>query len=292
MMTTSSKTRLLALGLLLFLALQGFTQDLSAFAAYLLRSEDYFRAVTVYKELGFFASDPQTLSRARIGEGLAYLLSGKSDLALEPLSAEAQNDPEGTARLLMGLCYLRQRNLSQADTVWGQEPLPRPTPEAARQTFRALFLLSLDRTATARDILAAIPPGTLWDDAVVQGKVVVGQLETRPRFSPWVAGAASLLIPGLGQITTGHYVDGAQAFATVGLLGAATYGVYLYDSKCSSSYLYTGIGLVITASFHVANIVGAAKTAGYANQAATDRILVPWEKELWSHLVLEILGAP
>ena len=291
MMTTFSKTRLLALGLV-FLALESFAQDLSAFASFLVRSEDYFRAVTVYKELGFFASDPQTRSRARIGEGLAYLLSGKSDLALGPLAAEAQNDPEGTARFLMGLCYLRQRNLAQAESVWGQEALPKASLEAARQAFRALFQLSLDRTATAREILAAIPPGTLWDDAVLQGKLIVEQLDTQPRFSPWVAGGASLLIPGLGQVATGHFVDGFQAFFSVGLLGAATYGVYLYDSKYSSHFLNTGIGLVITASFHLANVLGAAKTAGYANQAARNRILTPWEKGLWSRLVSEVLGPP
>lgn len=290
-MTTFSKTSLLALGLA-FLALQSFAQDRWAFASSLVRDADYFRAVTVYKELGFFASDLQTRSRAHIGEGLAYLLSGKSDLALGPLAAETENDPEGTARFLFGLCYLRQRNLSQAESVWGQEALPKASQEAARQTFLALFQFSVDRIATAQEILAGIPAGTLWDDAVIRGRLIAGQLAARPRYSSLLAGGASFLIPGLGQFTTGHYVDGVQAFFSVGAFAAATYGVYLYDSKYSPNYLYTGIGLVVTASFHLSNVLGAAKTADYANQAARDRILTPWEKNLWSRLATEVLGAP
>lgn len=289
MMTTSSKTSLLIIGLLL-LAFECSAQDRWAFASSLVRDGDYFRAVTVYKELGFFATDPQTRSRAQIGEGLAYLLSGKSDLALAPLAAATEIDPEGTARFLLGLCYLQQRNLTQAESVWGRDAFPTPSLEAARQVFRASFQLSLDQITTAQEILAGIPPMTLWDVAILQGKLVAEQLATRPRYSPWLAGGASFLLPGLGQVTTGHYVDGLQAFFSVGLMGAATYGVYLYDSKYSSNYVYTGIGLVLTASFHVANVIGAARTADYANQAARERILTPWEKGLWSRLAAQVLG--
>ena len=52
------------------------------------------------------------------------------------------------------------------------------------------------------------------------------------------------------------------------------------DSSYSSNYLCTGIWVAITASFHPANVFGAAKTAEYANQASRERILTPYEKRL------------
>jgi hypothetical protein len=263
------------------------SQDRWGFASSLVKDTDYFRAVTVFKELEYFAKNDQERDRARIGQGLAYILMGKSELALAPLSATAEKEEAG--RFLMGLCYIAERNFSQGEAVWGHTEFSNPEFEMGARIFRALYMLSLDRTVSAREYLASVSSGTSWDPLCLRAKLSADSLDVRPRYNALISGSASFLLPGLGQCLNGHWVDGLQAAVFVGAFGFLTYGTYLYDSKYSKDYVYTGIAASITVTFHLSNVIGAAKTAAYANQAAKDRILSNLEKDIWEHLTSVIL---
>lgn len=246
-----------------------------------MKDGDYFRSVSIFKELEYFSSQDTDKDRARVGIGLSYILANKYDLAIPFLSdTSARNE---TARFLYGLCYIGLRDFKEADAIWSLAFVSTEL-QAGACLFNALIFLTSEDLNRAKEAIGQAPSGTSWVPFVATAKGVHESLKMRRHYSPLLAGVASAVVPGLGQCIDGHWVDGGQALAFNTFFGFAAYGVYLYDSHFSKNFAYTGIAITIALSFDASNILGAAKTADYANQASRERIISPWEKELWDHL--------
>jgi TM2 domain-containing membrane protein YozV len=87
-----------------------------------------------------------------------------------------------------------------------------------------------------------------------------------PYKNPAVAGLLSTLVPGAGQTYTYHYVDGIQAFGLVGAFAFMSFVAYRYeDDRHGHPGGLFAVSASITSLFHLANIVGANKTAQYHN---------------------------
>ena len=76
--------------------------------------------------------------------------------------------------------------------------------------------------------------------------------------SPWLAGTLSAIIPGLGKVYTGNYVDAATAFIFV---GGNAFQAYRGFQKNGSKSAFGWIFGTIAAGFYVGNIFGSAKAA-------------------------------
>ena len=79
------------------------------------------------------------------------------------------------------------------------------------------------------------------------------------------SGILSSLIPGSGQLYSGHLVDGIQAFSSVAVLSFITYASYKYENEITGSYYLTPISALLTSVFYISNIHGAVRTAKYHN---------------------------
>jgi hypothetical protein len=73
----------------------------------------------------------------------------------------------------------------------------------------------------------------------------------------------------------GHWWDALQAAAFVGAFALTSFVAYEYDHSRGGPYWLTGISLSLTGVLHLANILGAERTAGYYNQRQDQLFLEP-----------------
>lgn len=268
----------LTVAALLLLGRPAHAQDREAFARSLLAEGDYYRAISVYKELAFFSADPGERARHRYTIGKAYRLAQRPDLTvatLMPLLARGELDPslQARARLQLALGYLG----SNVPALAEQElQLAAQAGEPARASLY-LGLLRLetrqDQEAPAYFALAAQGGDEPTRRLALQLHEQSLALPGLPSRSPVFAAVLSALLPGAGQLYVGHSADALQAFGFTGVFGFATYLAYERDHEHGGSYLLTGTAALITAVFYTASIYGAARTARYFNERQRELFL-------------------
>ena len=240
------------------------------FAESLMAEGDYFRAISEYKRLLFYSTDDGLNQYYDYQISLAYLKSNHFLLSLSYLDTlmklpEVSDELRFKGDLLYGADFyclhenaiaLRYFNKAQpadkdgtTDLFLGLLLAENGEWKKANQSFlEAAGKASPAEKGTVATQLAAL---------VVKGESLDGR-------SPVLAGLLSAVVPGSGQAYSGHWFDAFSAFTTVGLFGFATFLAYSYEAQQNSGrYVYTAIGGSITAAFHIANVLGAVKTAGY-----------------------------
>ncbi len=249
------------------------------FARQLMAERDYFRAITVYKELVFRATEPSRLAFYRYQIGQAYRLSRRPDLSSEVLGRlrpVAPPELAGKIEVQLGLNDLAQNIPASAVQHFEQA---RALGEGGRADL-ALGLIDVDegRPAVAQlrfaNAVAAASDAKMAALAQQLGEAA-GRYEQRPQKSPWLAGLLSAVVPGAGQLYAGHPVDAAQAFGFVGAFAFTSFLAYQYDRRREGPYVFTSISLSITALLHLANVLGAERTARYFNQHQNEIYLGP-----------------
>lgn len=262
----------LLLVLLLIITAPLNSQSKLDFAKHLMQEKDYFRAITTYKELSFFSKNTDSLIYFYSQIGKAYRLSKKYDLSVATYSSILDRYPttqsvKNNIYINIGLNYLGLSNAFQAETFL-------KSIKDSDTSGLALFYLGLARCELG-----------IWDDAVgyyiglsnqKPGSYIgnlsnefagrLAQSDQIPRRNPTTALVLSSIIPGSGQLYCEHYFDAAQAFAYVASFAFASYMTYKYDQNYNRNYWLTGISVSITSLFHLANIIGAERTATYFNQ--------------------------
>jgi len=253
-------------------------QDREAFARSLLAEGDYYRAITLYKELAFFAADPAERDRHRYTIGKAYRLAQRHDLAvatLAPLLARGALDPglQARARLQLGLGYLGSGVPALAELELQQAA-------ASGEQARASLFLGVLRLEGRKDAEAAAHFAAAARDGDGATRQLALQLGERaltaadlPSRSPTLAALLSAVLPGAGQLYVGHSADALQAFGFTGAFGFATYLAYERDRDRGGTYVLTGTAAAITAVFYAASIYGAARTARYFNDRQRELFL-------------------
>ncbi len=252
----------------------------AAFAEQLLRERDYFRGISVYKELRFYDENPAARLVYTYQIGRAYRLSRHYELAVEAF-APLFRRPEapaglvarahlhaGVSQLALHAPALASHHLREAEAR-GERARP-------RLFFGVLALQSerYDDAGRAFSAAAAAPdadPG-LRRLAGELGRVAAGAPDL-PRRSPALAAALSALLPGAGQLYAGHPVDAAQALGFVGAFGFSTFLAYRYDHDRGGPYVFTGVSAALTALFYAANVLGAERSARYFNQRQKERLV-------------------
>src|SRR5579862_97899 len=254
--------------LLLFAALSSVWGTLCAqteaeYAKSLMAERDYFRAISVYKELAFFShnDDSTVLYLGQVGK--AYRLSEKYQLSISSYSdiLNRKNLSERVAAPInigLGLDYLGMHLPDQAIPFF---------TEASKSDTCAVgrFYLGVAKAEEqdwvgARavfDSTSRICPGSTISTLSSQFSIQLAGASQISSKSPALAAVFSTIIPGMGQLYCGHYFDALQAFSFVSSFTLASYLAYRYDHKFSPDYILTGVSVSITALFHIANILGA-----------------------------------
>jgi len=242
------------------------------FAASLMRERDYFRAVSIYKEVAFFASDPALRLDAQYHVGRAYRLAGRYSLSLRSYTAWLAAGGKDSSRA--GAAYA-----SMAAALLGMKAEPQAAPfldlaeakgeRALAELYRGVSALRGERFSLARAhferSLESDPRGP--HAALAREMMAASErAEHAPQRSPVLAGIFSTVVPGAGQAYTGHYVDAVQAFGFVGLLGWSSFMAYKYEASRDGGYPFTIVTVSLTALFHAANVVGAVRTADFYNR--------------------------
>jgi tetratricopeptide (TPR) repeat protein len=279
---------LLSLAVIALVMPAGAAGDDLDFAKSLMAEQDYFRAISVLKEVRFFSTDERLRQLCDIKIGEAYLWSNKYDMSISTfgrlLSADVLDEERNReVDILLGLNYIGLRTFPVA------EPYFKKALDAGSGFFPLLYLGLVEAEKGGWDESESFLSRAISaSESESQRAVVTGLRDSvhrgtaLPSRSPFLAGLLSTIVPGAGQVYTGHYVDAAQAFLAVGALSFAAYGFYLHDSSSGNSYVLTGLGVIAAALFHTANIYGAAKTAEYYNTKQREDFLVPLREKAFS----------
>lgn len=255
------------------------------FAIHLMKQRDYFRAITVYKELALYERDPSTRAHYHYRIGLAYRLSRHYELSLrtlEPLVGLPEAEElQGRVHLQLALSQLGMH--SPAGAAYHLD-----VANQAGESHRAELIAGYVRFETgdldeARTRLAsAASPGAPPSVVALASRVskATQRVDDLPYRSPTLAALMSAVLPGSGQFYTGHYADGLQAFGFVGAFGFSTYLAYDYDHRRDNPYVLTAVAGTVTALLHLSNILGAERTARFHNERQRQLLVEPLRRDV------------
>ncbi len=242
------------------------------FADELMRQSDYYRAITEYKRVLFYASDDSTKDYCLAQISEAYRRSDKPDLAIEFASELFTKSKIGsagwyTSSILLGRAYGASR-LPQMSLQYYLPALEYRDPHQAARLELGLTYFELKNMQKSLDYF----DDALQREADTARKASIGavieevrQYAAMPSKSPAAATIFSALLPGSGQAYSAHYYDAVQAFLYTAAASAGTYAMYRYEHSDDRRPLWTYVGLGLTATFYVSNVVGANQTAQYYN---------------------------
>ncbi|MBM4167493.1 MAG: hypothetical protein FJ218_11330 [Ignavibacteria bacterium] len=268
-----------ALFFLLLIPYPSFTQTKSDFAHSLMMERDYFRAISVYKELAFFSPNTDSAIYFYSQIGKAYRLSRKYDLSLTTFSSLLNTYQLSPAQINkcyinIGLSYLGQEVPSQS--LYYLEKANSIDSTGISSFFLGFAYSKLSEWEKAKLSYEDVLKKTALDSVKLLSQKFIHIVENGnniPAKNTLISSGLSTVFPGAGQFYCGHYVDGVQAFAFVSAFVFTSFAMYKYDKKYSSNYALTGLSISVTALFHLSNILGAERTAAYYNQRQKELFL-------------------
>lgn len=239
------------------------------YANWLYKQNDYFRAISVYKELLFFSKDPDSVIFYQYQIGKAYYRSGKHNNSIAEfasiLEKPISNELKANCLNYIALNYLNLSLPNQA-LFYSIEALKIDTPKSAFTT--GLIYANLYDWEKAKyyfHLASKSSTNSIVSDLAKENIMLLNTVSNLPRKSPLFSLILSAIIPGAGQFYSEHYVDALQAFTFVGSFAYMSYIAYKYDHSRNKGYFNFGISVFLTSIFYVANLIGAERTATYYN---------------------------
>ncbi|MCK6600391.1 MAG: hypothetical protein L6Q77_01070 [Bacteroidetes bacterium] len=270
-------------------------QDKAGFADDLYKQQDYFRAISVWKEMKYFESTPERKSQIDLWIAESYLKSSKPVQATyhisEILNREGTTaDTKLTAYFLLARSYQDQSNFIMARTAIEESREIEITETGF--LLNASFLAEEGRYEEAKEELSKLRSSS-GDSLILRISaqlfdLVSELLQIEPK-SEVTAGLFSAFIPGSGQAYTGHWIDGLNAFGMTALFGFGTWAVWKAEKTNHEGYPLTATFSAATGLFYYANILGAVKTTRFANKRLEEKKLVPLRKLVSGAVVLPAL---
>jgi tetratricopeptide (TPR) repeat protein len=250
------------------------------FADRLMAEGDYFRAISEYKAVMYYSDNISVKQHCLRQITAGYFKSNKYKSCIEYaarlLDGKAVDGENKTfANQYIGLGYYGLKVVPMAETYL----------QKAMQTDKkgsSLLFLALidaekgkysDASSKFRELTEKYPHSPLTEQSqTYAAEILKGKgLETR---SPFLATCFSAIVPGSGQLYSGHFYDGLQAFCYVGVFAYASYLTYEHD-RDTKRYGNTYVMLSITGIFHLGNILGANRTARFYNKKKQELFVAP-----------------
>ena len=252
-------------------------EELLGYANSLVAQRDYYRGISVLKQAAYFADDPKTkaLCIFKIGEAYQKSRKYKSSVGyLERYIAYAAADTlRYRAQMYLGASYLQLGRYDKA--VASFSLAERMKNDGAGLVWAAYSSIQQGEFAASSHILRSIVEDREGDAIALGSQEILREIATYrdSRRSARSASILSTLCPGLGQLYTRHYYDGAQAFILVNSFAYMTYASFRLGTLDEQSHLATALSAAVTGMFYYANILGAGRTAAYRNQRKLDHSL-------------------
>ena len=254
-----------------FVASISYSQTNKEYADYLVKNEDYFRAISVYKQLYFFSEDSSVKYNNLYNIMRAYHLGDKFGISNSYATHILENykvnsDMIGNLHLYRGLNYYQQFQSDIAEDCFNNA-IEFSNNRLAR-FYLGLIEIEKLNWQSAHNMYSDLAKNYESENIGFLSNYLAEKSLEFPKInskSPFLASVLSLIFPGLGQAYTGHYYDGLQAFLYVTITSFAAYASYRYDKNFNTNYVTTYISVPIAAIFYIANILGANLTAKYYN---------------------------
>lgn len=192
------------------------------------------------------------------------------------LALPAEGTPLGPAARLR-LCLTEVFLTDLADPACATEESAAPADDAdrlARATLRMRAIRARRWTEAQRLDQAPAPPGlaSAWQQ---QDRELIRRYRTLPRKSPWLAGALSAVVPGLGRVYIGRWPDGMMSFLLVGLTGGlAAQGFYEQGRGSVRGWILGSVAALLYAG----NVYGSAIGAVVQRREAEDALMQEIER--------------
>jgi hypothetical protein len=188
--------------------------------------------------------------------------------ALEPTTPRDRSDELAHETLLMRKIHARGWRAAQQEVA----PIPPPSSmQPSELEFRTLPRLS------AYD-LTRDPTAGAW---FRQDAEILRRYEALRRKSPFLAGALSAVVPGLGRVYIGRWPDGLLSFLLVGTTGAlAAQGFYDEGRGSVRGWILTGVAALLYAGNVYGSAVGAAVQRRDAEDALMREVDQAYERRL------------
>ena len=228
-----------------------------------------------------------TDSTARLASGTAALngafFAGRYDEAEHALRRLATDFPalRRTFRWQYAVLLLQDGRFDEARLALDAadlQPADRDTLGARLAIAEALLALHDSDDATALSLLEPLttdqafgPEGAAY--AVAGARIGLREGPPTSARSPGVAAAMSAVVPGSGQLYTGHVYDAAQAFGLTTALGYGAYASWRHelDAGGPTRYVLPSLATLVAGAFYLSNVRGAHASAKRYNAYRTAR---------------------
>jgi putative membrane protein insertion efficiency factor len=270
------------------------------FADALAQSGDCYRALTEYRRVAFLGGgrDLGFWSRVKGGECLYRMGEWRSAeiefLAGLPLAADSSQ--RDALRLMVGASRFNDGDYSGCKDILHQCELPQPVEArcvAAGRSENASFgeappdrmelyqkwlllkgfcSLAMADWREGTELFRAVP-GAFPDSPYEKCAGYLARRAPRGEHlqsrSPALAAGMSVVLPGLGQIYCGRFMDGVRHLVVDGILIYQVYRLVDHDNY-PGAYLMAGIAL----PFYTGNVIGAKRSAERFNQMERSEFMI------------------
>jgi TolA-binding protein len=248
-------------------ALFGFAQSLFA-------AGEYYRAIGEFQRFLFFQPQHPLASEAQMTIGLAFFCGERWLPAFEVFRQVTRATPDASIRAeaALWMAETRARGGDQAEAIRLYQALLRQYPGSVIAQ-RAAYLIGWSHLrqrqwTEAREAFAQVDNESPYH---VSSERLVALLDTPPELpqrSPTVARVLSTVLPGAGQIYTGHTLDGLIGLGLHGALIAGMTGAVMAGLEGAA-----GIGAFFTWGFYRTQMSNAAILAQDFNAQAQERFI-------------------
>lgn len=254
-----------------------YSEELLGYANSLIKQRDYYRGISVLKQVAYFADDPKTKALCVFKIGEAYQKSRKYKSSVEYLERYIADTAADTllyrAQMYLGASYLQLGRYHKAVASFSRAESMKN--DGTGLVWAAYSNVQQGKFAAASDLLQFIIREREGEAIALGSQEILREIDAYrgSRESTRTASILSAVCPGLGQFYARHYYDGAQAFILVNSFAYMTYASYRLGALGEQSHLATALSATVTGMFYYANILGAGRTAAYRNQRKLDNSL-------------------
>ena len=237
-----------------------------------LRNVGSYDACTV-EALRYAYQNPAERERGFDRAALCLSMAGRFEDAHRLISALPSEGtplgPRARLRLCLTEVFIPDLTAPACPAIEPAAAPPDPGDQLARAALR-MRAIRARRWSEAERLEPPAAPGSVASLWLQQDRELIGRWAALPRKSPWVAGALSAVVPGLGRVYIGRWPDGMMSFLLVGLTGALAAQGFYEDGRESVRGWILGS---VAALLYVGNVYGSAIGAVVARREAEDALM-------------------
>jgi len=244
------------------------------FAQTLYAAGEYYRAIGEFQRFLFFQPTHPQASEAQLTIGLAYFCGERWLQAFEVFRQITRATPDASLRAeaALWIAETRARRGDQLEAIRLYQELIRQYPGSTIAQ-RAAYLIGWSylrqrQWTNAREAFARVDEKGPYRASGERLATVLDPPPELPQRSPTMARLLSTVLPGAGQIYTGHTLDGLIGLGLHGALIAGTRGAVIAGLEGAA-----GINAFFTWGFYQTQMTNAAVLAQDFNVQAEERFI-------------------